>query len=855
VRLLPPLLAALVLAAGARADEPQASYVPAPEPSARPGDAVKRFPRTERERLPRPPDVWSLLREVPGVVLDRVNVGGSETGLQSIAVAGGDTGAGAVFTIDGVDVTDPAALGSVTVFPDLDLAGDVQVRTRSQDVRVRTAGVRVDVAMPRPDSGSRGAVHARGGFDALQSDHLPDALAGRPFFRNRTDRLLELGAEARGSLSGGITLWAGVSRNALRQETFTEHEESLSVTTFTAKLRRQTNRTALSLLALRNEKVHEGRDTGLTTSPEARWRQSGPNHLLSLEGERAFGGWSALARASYLDGGFRLDGAGGPDANVLEDFRGVLRGSYYAFRSDRPRLEATVEARGTRRALGFFHQWLAGAGYRRSAVHTTLQWPGDQVLALERQSVFFRTFGLTGFALPYRDQDGRTVHDGASLFVQDELDRGRWSVSLGARFDRQTGRSRASSVPAHPLFPELLPAVAFGGNDARFTWTDVLPRASVAHAFDGWSLRASYAAYGPWLGAGDAAFDNPIGREAASVTFYWLDRNGDHAVQPDELDRVNGRLGASGMNPRDPASAVSPHAIDPGYRSPRTHEVSGALEADGPFGVRATLAGSWRRHGRLRWTPLRNLATADYSIRGAVAGTLFGDEYSVGFYAPASESKIVPGNGRLLANRDGYRQESGTVELTLHGQPGRRVAWTAWAAWMDWREYFEDRAVAVQDPTPLEDAPLQDAGRVIVRAGGFGRGDLFVQARWNAGASVEAALWRGFRGALLVNARDGFPIPYFQVGNSGDVTGAAKNVLVAPAVDSHRLPAVVLLDARLSRAFAVGSGTLTATADAFNLLDRATALQVSRDVELPVFARPRELMRPRIVRLGLAYSF
>jgi hypothetical protein len=857
VRLLPPLVAALLFAAGARVEVARAeSWVLAPVPSPEPGDAHKRFPREERERLPRPSDVWSLAREVPGVVVDRVNVGGSETGLQSLLVSGGDSGAGAVFTIDGVDVTDPAALGTVAVFPDLDLAGDVVVRTRSQDVRVRSAGAQVDVAMrTNRYDGVRGAAHARGGFDALQSDNLPDALGGRPFYRDRTDRLTELGAEMQGVL-GRVWLWGGVSRNALRQEAFTGHEETLAVTTFAAKAQLSGQRSALALTALRNEKAHDGRDTGLTTEPEARWRQSGPSHLLSLQGDIAFSGaWSALARVSYLDGGFRLEGAGGPDANVFEDFRGVLRGSYYTFRSDRPRWQATVETRGSSRVRGRNHLWLAGAGYRRSDVHTMLSWPGNQVLALERQSVFFRTFGLTGFALPYRDQEGRTVHDGLGLYAQDEVGFGRWTVSVGARLDRQSGRNQASAVAAHPLLPELLPAVSFAGNDARFTWTDVLPRASVTRGFGRWSLRASYAAYGPWLGAGDAAFDNPIGREAASATFYWLDRNGDHVVQADELDRVNGRLGTSGLDPRDPASAVSPHAIDPDYRSPRTHELSGSAESALVFGIQATVAASWRRHLHLRWTPLRGLTTADYVIRGAAAGTLFGDAYSVGFFAPASESRIVPGNGRLLTNRDGYRQESGTVELTLRGRPGARVAWTAWGAWMDWREYFEDRALAVQDPTPLEDAPLADGGRVIVRAGGFGRGDLFVNARWNAGATVDAALWRGFRGAIVLTARDGFPIPYFQVGNSGDVTGAAKNVLVASRVDAYRLPAVALLDARLARAFTVGGGTLTAAVDAFNLLDRATELQVSRDVELPVFGRPRELMRPRLLRLGLAYSF
>lgn len=850
MRLLAPLLAALSLAAGARAEEPPATH---------PGDAAVRFPRAERDRLPRPADVWSLVREAPGVVLDRVNVGGSETGLQSIAVSNGDNGTGAVFTVDGVDVTDPAALGSVTVFPDVDLAADVQVRTRAQDVRVRTPGVRVDVALPRPSPGFHGRVHARGAFDALQSDNLPEALAGRPFFRNRTDRRVELGAEAGGARAGGrLALWGGVARKALDQDAFTEHAESLSVTTGVLKARLSGPRSALSVLALRSEKVHDGRDTGLTTSSEARWRQSGANHLLSLEAERTFASWSASARASYLDGGFRLDAAGGPDADVFEDFRGVLRGSYYAFRSERPRLQASGEARGTADFLGFAHSWTAGAGYRRSAVETDLQWPGGQVLALERQSVFFRAFGLTGFALPYRGQSGRTRLGGVELYAQDVLRRGRLELSLGARLDRQQGENGASSVGANPVFPGVLPAVAFAGNDPRFVWTDVLPRASAAYLVGAGRqlrLRASYAAYGPWLGTADAAFDNPIGREAASATFYWLDRNGDHAVQAGELDAATGRLGTSGLDPRDPASAVSPHAIDPGYRSPRTHELSGALETDVAFGVRATLAGSWRRHVRIRFAPLRNLTTTDYVIRGAAVGTLFGDEYSVGFFAPASESRIVPGNGRLLTNRGGYRQESGTVELTLSGRTGARVAWRAWGAWMDWREYFDDRAAAVQDPTPLEDAPLQDGGRVIVRAAGLGRGDLFVHGRWNAGATVDAALVKGVRGAVVVNARDGFPVPYFMVGNSGDVTGAAKNVLVARAVDAYRMPAVVLVDARLSRGFAVGRGTLTASVDAFNLLDRGTELQVSRDVELPVFGRPRELMRPRIVGLGLAYAF
>ena len=78
------------------------------------------FSADDFQSVPRPTDPWSALRDVPGVVVDRVNVGGSDTALQSLLVSHGDAGSGAVWTIDGFDVTDPAALGSTSVFPDMD---------------------------------------------------------------------------------------------------------------------------------------------------------------------------------------------------------------------------------------------------------------------------------------------------------------------------------------------------------------------------------------------------------------------------------------------------------------------------------------------------------------------------------------------------------------------------------------------------------------------------------------------------------------------------------------------------------------------------------------------------------------
>ena len=93
-------------------------------------DGRTSFSADDLRGLPRPADPWSVLRDVPSVVLDRVNVGGSESEVQSLLVARGDPGIGASWTVDGVDVTDPAALGTSLLYPDMDAAFELHCAPR-----------------------------------------------------------------------------------------------------------------------------------------------------------------------------------------------------------------------------------------------------------------------------------------------------------------------------------------------------------------------------------------------------------------------------------------------------------------------------------------------------------------------------------------------------------------------------------------------------------------------------------------------------------------------------------------------------------------------------------------------------
>ncbi|HEV7498947.1 MAG TPA: hypothetical protein VGQ33_03040, partial [Vicinamibacteria bacterium] len=533
----------------------------------------------ELRGVPRPADPWSLARDVPGVVLDRVDVGGSDTGQQSLLVSGGDPGTGATWSIDGVDVTDPAAVGSTSIYPDMDSLSTVEVRTSALDVRVRTPGAQVSLFTRDTAPRWAGRAHARG--TGLQSDNIPSALAGKSLVRNQTQRVTGFGGELGGPLAGDRgTLWAAWGRNAIRQETFTGHDDTTSTTDFTARARARVGAGTISLLGLRAEKVDDDRDVSLSASPESRWRQSGPAHLLAVEDRRDVGALSLLTHVSYLDAGFRLEPHGGTTQSAYEDFRGVFQRSYQRFETDRPRFEAGTEASAHGRALGFDHVLLGGGVHQRSVVSTDASWPGNQVLAYERQSVFFRAFGLTGFALPTRGQSARSLQQDWAGYAQDEARRGRFGVTLGLRLERAAGRNLSSSVEANPAFPDLLPAARYAGGPTEIRWLDLLPRAGVSWDLDreGRTVaRLSYAVFADPLGSADITSDNPLA-DGASLSYYWIDRNGDHTVERGELDPVRGLLGASGVDPSAPGTVSSPQAIAPGLRAPRTSDLSFALE-------------------------------------------------------------------------------------------------------------------------------------------------------------------------------------------------------------------------------------------------------------------------------------
>lgn len=72
------------------------------------------FEAVEMQEIPTSRDPWAILRQVPGVILNQVNVGGNATGVQAFPVSRGSIDI--QYQLDGVTITDPVDLGTSTYF-------------------------------------------------------------------------------------------------------------------------------------------------------------------------------------------------------------------------------------------------------------------------------------------------------------------------------------------------------------------------------------------------------------------------------------------------------------------------------------------------------------------------------------------------------------------------------------------------------------------------------------------------------------------------------------------------------------------------------------------------------------------
>ena len=141
------------------------------------------------QSLPTARDPRVMMQLAPAIMVDRENVGGNESGQQSGFIGKGDSagarisgnqGANNIWAIDGIDITDPAALGGSALYYDFDMFEELNVTTGgAADVSVQTGGIALNMVTRR--GGNRMSLAGRFYLtdNFFQSTNLTDELIAK----------------------------------------------------------------------------------------------------------------------------------------------------------------------------------------------------------------------------------------------------------------------------------------------------------------------------------------------------------------------------------------------------------------------------------------------------------------------------------------------------------------------------------------------------------------------------------------------------------------------------------------------------------------------------------------------------
>ncbi len=547
--------------------------------------------REELQSLPTGRDPFVILAMAPGVQTDRVNVAGSESGQQASSVGRGEgTYNNNTWNVDGVNVTDPAAIGATPSYWDFDAFEEMNVTTGGGDVTIQSGGIALNMVTRR--GGNKHALGGRVYFtdEKFQGENVTDELiqqfyrtdiAGTVGIRNIKDWGFNLGGPV---IKDKLFYWGSIGVNDIKTRTITGVNDDTLLQNFAFKFNLQAfENNRVEFFFHVGAKIKEGRS--VSASLPKGLGQGGQAHfgspILKLQMDQTFGSNLFLSlKYAASDAGFRLwpmndAGSSAYPTGQYATWYDMTRATYgdapnthsgFYYNVKRPRKNYALH-------LTYFndvifnasHEWKLGFEYSTANqnIFSSEYYSGTGSVRFRRNYNTVQ-LDLNGDGLnqvptnwyylelrrPYvRDQYTNYV----TAFIQDTLTFGNLSLKIGARYDLQTPEMKSFDLnaiqPDHPVFTNnftpglvsrlagIFPSITVPGvKDSDWAVPMISPRVGATYDLRGDGktiLKLSGAIYGGIFGVAEAGNFLPYGT-SGNLDFWWLD-NGDGKADFNEL--------------------------------------------------------------------------------------------------------------------------------------------------------------------------------------------------------------------------------------------------------------------------------------------------------------------------------
>jgi len=834
--------------------------------------------QTELEKIPTARDPWAVLQSTPGVLTDRINVGGNESGQQSQYVGPGSSGDQAIWAVDGVVITDMAALGSSPAYYDFDSFEEMQVTTGGSDTTIATGGVVLNMVTKRGTNEWRGTGRYNKSDKSWQSEtnvsnsDLGQAFPGninathplgsaQPSLRqgNKIQSVEEYGGEIGGPIiKDRLWVWGAYADQKIDLRTIADVADFTELETSNVKFNAQLAASnSATIFAMNSDKTKIGRNAGPFRPQETTWDQSkfGDDPTAGkIEDTHIFSSNFYLTGLySKVNGGFQLVPEGGIGAGApttFLDVAGVWHNNFLLYQSTRPQEQYKGDASTFFNTGSLSHELKFGAGYRDAEVGSLSRWSGAGYYLSQN-------YGFPTGPLLYLQRDAfpAAKNQYTSVYAQDTLSAGNLTANIGLRWDKQEGENLSRTVQANPIFPTLLPAVTSPGGDSGFSWTSLTPRLGLTYALGPERktlLRASYSRFADQLGIGATYQLNTLTLNQYAYLYLQPGTEGTGNIGPAQVQDLNGNgridvgdiVGFSGnVDPRnlgllqsngidsnldpqytDEVLLSAEHALLPEFvvgLNLTYRKITDILQADrlvfdssDPF-CATCLDSVGRRHRASDYIERTRTSTT----RVLPDGTPFVTHYW------ELRPGITSRGGSFLSNGDAEQEYKG-ASLTFNKRLANRWMLRGNFTWADWT-WSKLPASATIDPTCILGSPCHEGEQVLQGSGtGSGsKGSVYINSKYSYSLNglyqvAPEKAW-GFNAALNITGRQGYPLPYYERLGFGFRTGIPgfTRVTVVDDPDSFRLDDIRIVDARLEKEFNFGDFGLTLGADCFNVFN------------------------------------
>lgn len=822
------------------------------------------IPAEALDKVPTARDPWSLLSQAPGVLVDRFNLGGNESGQQSSFVGSGSTSRDNVFSIDGVVLTDMNAVGASATYFDFGAFEEVQFITSSTDVTVATSGVTINQVTKRGTNDWRGQARYLRTDGDWQSDPVvfSDGLVG-----NQIDAVEEYGADVGGPLwKDHLWIWAAYGESDINNIARGGQLDKTELEDFNSKLNFQIGQQNSGVFHYwKNDKLKFGRGASPTRAPETTLDQTTPQDIFKIEDTWIpTSNFYLTALLARDDGIFTLSPQGGLDADIFRDAEGVLRGSNADFTQEAVIDQARLDMSYFFNTGAASHELKFGGGFREQENFSESVWPRGKFVSAGELSGLDPGIALVAF--PRNKALGlKTTYDAA--WVQDTLTVDRWTINAGLRYDKQSGENLPTSDPGNAQANGLLPPLDFKGNDGGFDWETVVPRVGVTYALGekrSTLLRGSFSQYAEQLGQLPLLSRvNPIGYVYAY--FYFEDANSNLVLDPSERGSLQFAYPYN-FDPDNPAALVTPNVNDPNLKPSLTSEIT--------FGLDHSINSNLAAGVNLIYRNISDVAETRYLV---VDGTGVTRQVRRSDWEQVSTIRETLPNGRLsdpvpiFDLRDGIEftggefYTNGDREINYLGTTlslTKRLA-DRWAArgsftWSDWKWDIGPEFREHDDPTDevADDLGFADGDEIFSEQSGGNKVDVFVGARWSFHLDglyqvAPEKSW-GFNLGASLDGHEGYISP--PIARVGSAVGR-RNVQLSRDIEDFRQSDVMVFNAHADKDFTFSDLTLTLALDGFNLTNEDTVLQVERNSRVGRAYRVNETLSPRVFRVGATLRF